>query len=135
MPKTLLVVDDEPLIRDCVVEAVGDDFDSVLEAEDGLQALEVASRERPDVVVMDLLMPRLNGIEACRDMRLLPGMDRVPIVVLTAQRSQEEARAAFEAGASDYLVKPFSISELRARLRTWALRGHDPAASSTRTSA
>ena len=118
----LLIADDEPDVRDAIAEIVAEDFAEVLQAEDGRRAVEVAIAERPQVVLLDLLMPGISGIDACRQLRALPEFDSVPIVVLTGYRSSAEAEAAFAAGATDYMVKPFAIGELRARLRTWALR-------------
>lgn len=117
----LLVVDDDPLIRESIAAVMDEDFDTIVEATDGVEAVEMAQRERPDLVLLDIMMPRLDGLQACARLRSLPELASTPVVILTARRSEDEARAAFAAGATDYMVKPFSIGQLRARLRTLAL--------------
>lgn len=123
MPKTLLVVDDSPLIRRMVSDVLKQDFETVNQAQDGQEAVEMATTTTPDLVLMDLEMPRMNGIEACRQMRSLGTMTDVPIVMLTSRDGESDVQTAMEAGATDYLVKPFAPGLLRARLRTWMLRG------------
>ncbi|MBI2756534.1 MAG: response regulator [Chloroflexi bacterium] len=118
---TLLVVDDEPMMHETLVDVLEDDYRTILHARDGEECLEVAARRRPDLILLDMTMPRLDGIPTCRALRQNPDLVDTPIVMLTARASEDQARAAFEAGADDYVVKPFSIGQLRARLRTAAL--------------
>lgn len=109
MSRNVLVVDDDPFIRKLIgttLEDVGGV--RVVEAGDGEEALEMVDREPPELVLLDILMPRLDGIEACRRMRAKAGGDEVSIVMLTASdRAGDESRAA-AAGADLYLRKPFS---------------------------
>jgi two-component system response regulator MprA len=120
--KTLLIVDDSPLIRRMVKDALEADFDAVVEAADGVEGVEALSQGAPSLVLLDIEMPRLNGFDACRQMRAQTAMTEVPIVMLTSRDGEADVKAAFAAGATDYLVKPFAPGLLRARLRTWLLR-------------
>jgi CheY-like chemotaxis protein len=109
----VLVVDDDPFIRKLVATTLEDvaGFDLV-EAGDGQEALELASREPPAVVLLDIDMPRLDGLEACRRLRSEPTTAEATIVMLTASAGPEAEREAEEAGADLYLTKPFSPLEL-----------------------
>src|SRR5215207_3917724 len=111
----ILVVDDEPAVREAVERALRLDGHDVRLAADGGEAL-VALDERPaDAVVLDVLMPRVDGLELCRRMRLRG--DRTPILMLTASDAVSDRVAGLGAGADDYLVKPFALDELLARVR------------------
>ena len=122
-PTRVLVVDDEPQIRRALainLRARGYEVDL---AEDGRTALELAARSHPDVVVLDLGLPELDGVEVIRGLR---GWSRVPIVVLSVRDAERDKVAALDAGADDYVTKPFGMDELLARLRA-ALRRAAPA--------
>jgi two-component system KDP operon response regulator KdpE len=122
-PTRVLVVDDEPQIRRALainLRARGYEVDL---AEDGRTALELAARSHPDVVVLDLGLPELDGVEVIRGLR---GWSRVPIVVLSVRDAEGDKVAALDAGADDYVTKPFGMDELLARLRA-ALRRSAPA--------
>ncbi len=109
----VLVVDDDPFIRKLIATTLEDVANFELhEAEDGLVALEVAHRERPTLVFLDVDMPRLNGIEACRKLRASPEMSETTIVMLTAAHGDSVERRAEEAGADLFLTKPFSPLDL-----------------------
>jgi DNA-binding response OmpR family regulator len=110
---SVLVVDDERKIRDVVARYLEAAGFAVLIADSGQRALEVAARARPDLVVLDLMLPDLSGEEVLRSLRAL---DEVPIIVLTAKSSEEDRVANLRQGADDYLVKPFSPRELVARV-------------------
>jgi two-component system KDP operon response regulator KdpE len=119
----VLVVDDEPQIRRALainLRARGYDVDL---AEDGRAALDVAARSHPDVVVLDLGLPELDGVEVIKGLR---GWSRVPIIVLSVRDAEGDKVAALDAGADDYVTKPFGMDELLARLRA-ALRRAAPA--------
>ena len=111
----ILVVDDEPAVRDALARALKLDGYDVELAEDGEQGLRAVERSRPDAVVLDVLMPRLDGLAACR--RLRASGDRTPVLMLTARDAVPDRVAGLDAGADDYLVKPFALEELLARLR------------------
>jgi two-component system KDP operon response regulator KdpE len=119
----VLVVDDEPqILRALAVNLRARGFDVEL-AKTGEQALDVAARTHPDVVVLDLGLPGIDGVDVIRGLR---GWSTVPIVVLSAREAEAEKVAALDAGADDYVTKPFGMDELLARLRA-ALRRATPA--------
>jgi len=111
----ILVVDDEPAVREAVERALRLDGHEVTLACDGGEALEAIGERTPDAVVLDVLMPRIDGLELCRLMRLRG--DRTPVLMLTARDAVSDRVAGLDAGADDYLVKPFALDELLARVR------------------
>jgi two-component system, OmpR family, response regulator MprA len=111
----ILVVDDEPAVRNSLVRALRLEGYDVELAADGEEAVVAVGRSLPDAVVLDVLMPRLDGIAACR--RLRAQGDRTPVLMLTARDAVSDRVAGLDAGADDYLVKPFALEELLARLR------------------
>jgi two-component system OmpR family response regulator len=117
----ILVVDDERKVRDAVDRALRQEGHDVQLAGDGRAALEAMATARPDALVLDLLMPRVDGLEVCR--RLRAAGDRTPVLVLTARDGVADRVRGLDAGADDYLVKPFALDELLARLRAIARRG------------
>jgi DNA-binding response OmpR family regulator len=119
-PRLLIAEDDEDL-AETMREVLEEDF-AVDVAADGTDAVAQAHDRRPDVVVMDARMPKMNGLEACRELRHDPRTADLPIIVVTGGTDPGLARDAFDAGATDYLPKPFSISQLRSRAMTCVLR-------------
>ena len=111
----ILVVDDDRAVRESLRRSLAFNGYEVDLATDGLDALEKVAARRPDAVVLDVMMPRVGGLETCR--RLRADGDDVPILVLTARDSVADRVAGLDAGADDYLVKPFALEELLARLR------------------
>jgi two-component system chemotaxis response regulator CheY len=113
MTRGVLIVDDEPFIRKLVATTLEDvaEFD-LHEAADGIEALEVAHRVRPALILLDVDMPRLDGIETCRRMREDPATSGATIVMLTAAHDDRVERLAEDAGADLFLTKPFSPLEL-----------------------
>jgi two-component system response regulator MprA len=111
----LLVVDDDAAVREALAVVLSLDGFEVTTAEDGREAIRTLHSDRPDAVVLDILMPGLDGIEVCR--RIRAAGDRTPVLMLTARAEVAERVAGLEAGADDYLVKPFAREELIARLR------------------
>jgi DNA-binding response OmpR family regulator len=114
MVRTILVVDDEPVLRETLAEALDADGFRVVTAADGREALSRFREHQPDLVVLDLMLPELSGIEVCRIIRAESG---VPIVMLTAKTSELDKVVGLELGADDYVTKPFSLRELSARIR------------------
>jgi two-component system, OmpR family, response regulator MprA len=111
----ILVVDDEPAVRESLASSLEfEDYD-VVTAADGLAALDELDRSRPDLVVLDVLMPRMDGLTACR--RLRSRGDTLPVLMLTARDTVGDRVTGLDAGADDYLVKPFELDELLARVR------------------
>ena len=113
---TILLVEDDPDIRELVAYKLSRGGFEVIEAADGLAALQAARTRPPDAVVLDLGLPRLSGIEVCRELRAAPATAAVPIIMLTGAVRLQELEQAYAAGASDYLVKPFSPRELQRRV-------------------
>lgn len=123
---TVLVIDDEPQIRRVVRNAVNVDGGRVIEAATGREGIDLAAAARPDLIVLDLGLPDMAGADVCREVR---GWSTAPIVVLSARHSDDEKVRLLDVGADDYITKPFSTSELQARIRAHlrraALRQHE----------
>jgi two-component system KDP operon response regulator KdpE len=112
--KTILIVDDEPQIRRVLRHALGEDGTRVIEAATATEGVDLAAAERPGLIVLDLGLPDGSGEDVCRQIR---GWSQAPILVLSARHSDAEKIALFDAGADDYVTKPFSSAELKARVR------------------
>ncbi len=111
----VLVVDDEPGVRAALQRALALERHDVRLAEDGQQALDTLAEGTVDAIVLDVMMPRVDGLEVCR--RLRAAGDRTPVLMLTARDAIDDRVDGLDAGADDYLVKPFALRELNARLR------------------
>jgi two-component system response regulator MprA len=111
----ILVVDDEPALRAALQRALRLEGYDVTLAEDGDAALRLVQRDAPELVVLDVLMPALDGLAVCR--RLRRAGDRTPVLMLTARDAVSDRVSGLDAGADDYLVKPFALEELLARVR------------------
>jgi DNA-binding response OmpR family regulator len=114
VPKTILVVDDEATLRETLAWNLERDGYRVVAAADGRMALERFRAEKPDLVLLDLMLPELSGVEVCRRIR---AESDVPILMLTARDSEVDKIVGLEVGADDYVTKPFSLRELQARVR------------------
>lgn len=110
----ILVVDDEASIRQIVEARLNMAGFDVITAADGEEALEIFANQRPDLIVLDIMMPRMDGLQVCREIRK---QDEVPIIMLTAKGEIPDRINALEMGADDYLTKPFSPRELEARIK------------------
>ena len=126
MPRTILVVDDEPTILEALAYNLERDGHVVVTAADGAEALTAFRRDRPDLIVLDLMLPELSGTEVCRIIRR---ESQVPILMLTARDSEIDKVVGLELGADDYVTKPFSLPELQARVRALLRRSEPPTAS------
>ena len=125
MSKTILVIDDEPkIVEICRDYLVAAGFD-VITASDGPQGLAAARRERPDLIVLDLMLPGMDGLDVCRELRR---ESSTPVIMLTARVEESDKLVGLELGADDYLTKPFSPRELVARVRAVLRRASGPAA-------
>jgi len=125
MSKTILVIDDEPkIVEICRDYLVAAGFD-VITASDGPQGLAAARRERPDLIVLDLMLPGMDGLDVCRELRR---EGSTPVIMLTARVEESDKLVGLELGADDYLTKPFSPRELVARVRTVLRRASGHAA-------
>lgn len=115
--KTILIVDDEPSIRRLVSATLsGDDRYRVVVAEDGVQAMEVAKLERPDLVFLDIRMPRADGYAVCRELKSDPTTQHAMVIMLSALVEDSDREKAKAAGADDYLTKPFSPTTLLSKV-------------------
>jgi two-component system response regulator MprA len=114
-PQRILIVDDEPAVREALQRSLAFEGYGTAVAVDGADALEKAAAYRPDLVVLDIQMPRMDGLTAAR--RIRAGGDTTPILMLTARDTVGDRVTGLDAGADDYLVKPFELDELLARVR------------------
>jgi DNA-binding response OmpR family regulator len=114
---TILVADDEEDLRELVAYRLTRSGYEVVAAVDGQEALELAREQRPDLMVLDVMMPRLDGYELTRRVRAEDSLRSVPVILLTARSQESDVSRGFEVGADDYLRKPFSPDELVARVR------------------
>jgi len=114
--KRILAVDDEPHILKLVSFSLRAKGFDVLEATDGLSAIEIAEAEQPDLILMDVMMPALDGYEACRRIKANPKTAHIPVVMLTAKTQVAEQKTGLDAGALDYVCKPFTPKDLVAQV-------------------
>src|ERR1700742_2289744 len=124
----VLVIDDEPQIRRAVRDALREVTERVDEAANGITGVDAAANGRPDLVVLDLGLPDMAGVDVCREIRR---KSAVPIIVLSARHSEHEKVDLLNAGADDYVTKPFSVLELAARARAQIRRAKSMAAAAT----
>lgn len=116
--KTILVVDDEKDIVDLVAYNLEKEGFTVIRAYDGEKALEIAKQKKPNLVLLDLMLPGINGLDICRIIRNNPEIAAMPIIMLTAKGEDLDKVVGLEMGADDYITKPFSVREMIARVRT-----------------
>jgi signal transduction histidine kinase len=119
----VLLADDEPDMRRFLRSQLDEHYD-VLEAADGIQALEKATQFLPDIILLDMMMPEMDGLDVCRELRKREDTAAVPIILLTARADEETKFNALELGANDFLAKPFSSTELHARIKN-LIESHD----------
>lgn len=118
----ILVADDDQDLNDLVSMKLEASGHEVLSAVDGEAALALATSERPDLIVLDWMLPRRNGLEVCRDVRSNPELSGTRILMLTARAQEVDVERAFAAGAEEYITKPFSPRELLLRISTLLAR-------------
>jgi len=112
----IVVADDDADIRDLVTFKLQQSGHDVVAVGDGAAAVEACRGEVPDLVVLDVMMPGMSGLEACRAIRLDQRLTKVPVILLTARAQESDIEQGFSAGADDYVVKPFSPRELASRV-------------------
>ncbi len=130
MARTILVVDDETTLRETLVEALELEGYRAIPAADGREAIVRFRAEQPDLVLLDLMLPELSGVEVCR---ILRAESVVPIIMLTARDGEVDKVVGLELGADDYVTKPFSLRELTARIRAIFRRAEGVAAAAVAT--
>ncbi len=111
----ILLIEDEANIRELISYNLINNNYKVLEAEDGLQGLETAIKEKPDLILLDLMLPGMNGLDICKELRSRGS--KIPIIILTAKKEDIDKVMGLEFGADDYMTKPFSVHELMARIK------------------
>jgi two-component system, OmpR family, alkaline phosphatase synthesis response regulator PhoP len=121
--KLILVVDDEPHIMKLLSFSLTSHGYDVIEATDGLTAVELAKDRQPDLILLDIMMPALNGYDACRRIKADPSTADIPVFMLTAKTQATEKAAGAEAGANDYICKPFTPRDLVARVEAFFAEG------------
>ena len=126
----ILVVDDEELLVKGIRFNLQNDGYEVITGSNGLQAVESAKLQNPDLIILDIMMPEMNGLEACSKIR---EFSNVPIILLTAKADDMDKLMGFENGADDYLTKPFNILELKARIRAMLRRTANQSEQSAQT--
>jgi CheY-like chemotaxis protein len=107
----VLIVDDEPNVRRLSRTILGKNFD-VLEAEDGRQAIEIANTQKPDIILMDMMMPKMDGLTACLEIKKNPVTKSIPVIMVTAIGFELNIKLSQQMGATGYLTKPFSPQDL-----------------------
>jgi two-component system, OmpR family, alkaline phosphatase synthesis response regulator PhoP len=123
----ILIAEDSSTVRRLVVGRLAADGYQVIEAADGEEALKAARRERPDLIVLDKVMPKYDGFEVVRELREDPQTHGIPIVMLTERTSEDDVLGGLHLGVEEYMPKPFSPHELSARVQRVLVRaGHAP---------
>jgi len=117
--KRILAVDDEPHILKLVGFSLKAGGFEVIEASDGLSAIEIAEAEQPDLILMDVMMPVLDGYESCRRLKANPATANIPVVMLTAKTQLAEQKVGLDCGAQDYICKPFTPKDLVAQVQAF----------------
>jgi DNA-binding response OmpR family regulator len=123
MPSTVLVVDDDPVILKLLEVNFDMEGFAVLIAREGEEGIEVARRERPDVIVSDVMMPKASGIELVAELKGNPATSDIPIVLLSAKAQNADVRSGLDAGADDYITKPFEPLDLVDRVTRLLKKG------------
>lgn len=114
---TVLVADDDDDVLALVVRRLERDGYEVITARDGAEALRLAQERMPDLAVLDVMMPQLTGYQVTQQLRQDPATERIPVILLTARVQETDVSRGFDAGADDYIKKPFSPQELRSRVQ------------------
>ena len=114
MDRTILIIEDEQKINDILAFSLGKDGYKILSAFDGVKGLEMALKENPDLILLDVMLPGMDGFEVCRKVR---EKSQVPIIMLTAREDEVDKVLGLELGADDYITKPYSMRELTARVK------------------
>lgn len=117
--KTILIVDDEPDVLEVVEMLLLSEKYRVLKARNGIEAIEVVSKETPDLVILDIMMPEMDGVEVCRRMRDMDNMRDKPIVMFSAKLSAIDKKESFDAGADGFITKPFNARGFIAGIKTY----------------
>ncbi|BDU50173.1 response regulator [Haliovirga abyssi] len=124
MSKNILIVDDEVDVVEVIEMLLKNQGYNVITAHNGIEALERIEKKIPDLVILDIMMPQMDGLEACKKMRENEKMENVPIVMFSAKLSAVDKKEAFEVGADGFITKPFNARGFIAGIRTYLELGH-----------
>ncbi|MFA4955413.1 MAG: response regulator [Candidatus Methanoperedens sp.] len=116
MKPKVLIVDDDPINIEVLEGYLSKDYD-ILKAHDGIEAINIVETTPPDIILLDILMPRMNGYKVCKKLKDDHKTNHIPIVIVTSLRETEDRNKAIEAGADDFITKPFDIIELTVRVK------------------
>ena len=114
--KKILVIDDEKLNRKLIIKAIEGSHHEAIEAKNGTEGIELVQKEMPDLILLDLAMPDIDGIEVCKRMKKIDNIKDIPVIMLSAMSDKELIYLAIKAGAVDYIVKPLKTAELIKKL-------------------
>lgn len=115
--KKILIIEDEPDIMELVIVTLESDDYELLQATDGLTGLNKAQNENPDLLLLDIMLPKMNGYDICRELKSNPATSPIPIIMLTAFGQKREIEEGYKVKADDYIVKPFEPVKLRERVK------------------
>ena len=118
----ILVVEDDPIVRELIEFKLSGGGHQILLAADGEAGLATAQAERPDLIILDWMMPKLTGLQVCEAIRADPSIAETPVLLLTARAQESDVEQGFAAGVNDYLLKPFSPRELLSRVEALAAK-------------
>ena len=114
--KRILIVDDDPdIVATVEFILIGDGY-QVFSAKNGEEALKQATREKPDLIIMDIMMPEMDGLDACRHFKMNSSLKSIPIIMLTAKGQVQDVKNALAVGADSYMIKPFDLKDLAERI-------------------
>lgn len=117
LPKKVLITDDSNIFRSLVEAALGKNYE-ILQAGDGIEAVEIAKEQQPDIVIMDLVMPRMSGLNAIKEIRQNDDTANIPVIALTSAEDDETRKKALHAGFTDYIVKPFDLVAFKGKVES-----------------
>jgi len=117
MKPKVLIVDDDPINIELLEGYLSKDYD-ILKAHDGNEAISIVEANPPDIILLDIIMPGMNGYKVCKKLKDDPGTNHIPIVIVTSLHETEDRNKAIEAGADDFITKPFDIIELSVRVKS-----------------
>ena len=120
----ILVVEDDPIVRELIEFKLSGAGHRILLAPDGEAGLAAARAERPDLIILDWMMPKLTGLQVCEAIRADESIAKTPVLLLTARAQESDVEKGFAAGVNDYLLKPFSPRELLSRVEALAAKNH-----------
>src|SRR5665647_1124275 len=115
--KTIMIVDDTEMNIDILVKALQDDYDLIV-AINGLEAIELLEEQKPDLILLDIVMPEMDGYDVLRTIKKNPELEHIPVILLSANTDSDSKTKGFYLGAVDYVTKPFEIVEVKARVKT-----------------